>query len=274
MSFTLLVHLSGIADHSAAFPRILEAWERTFEIPLLHFPKSGPGVPPSKELLEGKATFGRLDGETSLRLKQSRKRNAVDLEIWFTNPARAFYGDLNYVAAVFPNLETLDSSTDRARAKVASFMNSTFSLGSVVDASFYSDGVSLNSPALEIVNAVKIAQGFVPAEVFWASEASVLSWGGRSVLTEAGLEVVAETTAGPILSVVGALGIPPVDSAWKLFGSLERLGLLVGEADPKLLNSHGLRLEDAGAFLKAFESRFGRTFADRYSDGYRVQGSA
>jgi hypothetical protein len=274
MSFTLLVHLSGIADHRTAFCDILDSWERIFGIPLLHFAKSGPGNPPTKELLQAKAIFGRLDGETSLRLRQSRKRRAVDLEIWFTNPARAFYGDLNYVAAVFPDLETLGSSTDEARRKVVEFMKAAFALGSVVDACFHNDTVALNSPVLEIVNAVKSAHGCVPAEVFSASEACVSSWGGRPALANAGIEILAETAAGPILSLRGALERPPVECAWALFASLEKLGLLFGEADPKLLVGHGLRLEFAGAFLKAFEAKFGRAFADRYSDGYRAQGSA
>ena len=105
------------------------AWGGLSGQPLLFLSNKGPGIPVN-DLLESQTfVFQKSQDELSFRFATSRKRNASKLELHFTNPDRAFYGDLNYIAASLPDDWLMPGPEGISRTRFVRSLNGRFLSG-------------------------------------------------------------------------------------------------------------------------------------------------
>ena len=274
MPFHLLVHVEKIVDHLDALRRIVRAWKACFGIPLLSFSSKGPGQEIDDAFVKGHSNFGRLDNQISLKLMESRKRSACILEIWFTNPARAIHGDLNFISASLPDQWLAQCGPDKAEKSIVQFFLSFDGIGVLLDATFEHEDVAVQSPGFEVFKALRMAYHCGLGHVAYLNSQFQHAYGGLAALARAGFKVHAKWDHGCIAAIPLNYQPSTKEAAWRLFGALEQLGVFTRSSEPKLLEEHNISIEGIGGFLGAFEERFGRTFAARYSDGLRPAESA
>lgn len=269
MPFEILAHVEKIANHGEALQRVVHAWEACFGIPLYWFSTKGPGQKVDDEFLKSRSGFGRLDDQICLTLKESRRRSACKLEIWFTNPARAFYGDLNFISAVFPDQWLDQFGPEKAELAIVKFFLSLDGIGILLDATFEHQDVALQSPGIEIFQAVKTAYDCNLGHIAFLNPRFRDTYGGFAALTRAGFKVHVNWALGCIASIPLNFHPSTTEAAWSLFDALERVGVFTRTSEPTFLEQDRVCFENIGGFLGAFEEQFGRVFGARYSDGLR-----
>ncbi len=267
MMFSLLIHLTGVTDLAATTCTAVDACDNLVGLPLSFFSNKGPGTP-VKEFLAGQTfTFQRNQDQLAFRFATSRKRNASKLELYFTNPARAFYGDLNYIAVTLPGEWLALDSPRVVEQKVCAFVERVVPFGRIVDASFNHDEIAHNQPAVAVQRAFHRAYHYHPGHISYADAAFLSAFGGARQFTEAGFRVRPISETGFLLVLPLKFEDGPVPAGWRLFDALEAAGTFSRPGTTSHDLSTMVELDRLGNFLETFEAKFGRRFAIEHRDG-------
>ena len=194
--------------------------------------------------------------------------------VYFTNPARAFLGDLNFVAATLPATWLASVGAFKAEQAIVGFTSLLEQLGCLSDASFENEAVSLQAPGCEVTRAISVAYGCIVGHIAYFNRRILEAHGGEPRLVQAGFTIHRTWRHGSLAGIPFDLDASPVQAAWKLFAALEALGLFDRRADAAFLHEPMPSLSQIGAFLNAFEEKLGRTFARRTQAGLEPVGAA
>ncbi len=270
MTFSILAHFENVHDHRAALEQIIDAWNTSFGVNLLYFAKGGPGREVDAKFLDDRSRFGRLDDCAWAKMKSSRKRDAYVLEAYFTNPARAFYGDLNYVWAALPDAWLAENENAEAKSSVVQFMMAIIEIANIKSASFEHEDICLQSPSSDVLRKIARCYNSGLGHICYLSNNTISKLGGVHFIEECGWELHGDPTQGLIASIPLDYFPTKIDAAWRLFDALEALGLFSRDGQPEidLYSESDVMTSSAGSFLNAFEGRFGRVFGIRCDIGF------
>lgn len=271
MVYSLLAHFTDVHDHRGTLEAILKAWDQAIGVPLQFFSnKGGAGRDVDFDLLNERSCFGRLDDAAWLKLKSSRRRNAFSLETYFTNPARSWFGDLNYISCAFPHDWITDFRAEPARQSIIKFLITLCKTLKINSASFEHEDITLQSPGYDIERAIKSAFECNVGHACYLNRHLFEVCGGSGGLNKGGWTIHSELAEGCIVSIPFDYSPSTQNAAWALFDALESVGLFTKKiGDQSCLDERFIALNRVGNFLASFEARFGRTFASRYHDGLR-----